>query len=213
MHRLDSGERDVVLRILDANANRCAEGLRVIEEIARFAVEDRPLLLRIKEIRHAARKGMHAFTSAPYRFRDSDEDVGRRCTTESELVRGSMESVARANFARAEEALRVIEEFGKLIDSRAAEEFKALRFELYTLEGTFFEETRARAKLPVSPFLYAILDRASVKAVDLRAAAASLLEGVSTSFSTVQRGWAPRSSEWTFSPLFPPPRPRRSPSS
>lgn len=172
-----SSERDVVLRILDANANRCAEGLRVVEEIARFVVEDQSLLVRIKGIRHAVRKGMDAFTSASYRFRDSREDIGRRCTTDSELSRGSMENIARANFARAEEALRVLEEFGKLVITHVAEEFKALRFELYEIERAFFGKTNPRAKLPVSPFLYAILDRAIVARADVAVTAVSLVEG------------------------------------
>ncbi|HUV36169.1 MAG TPA: thiamine phosphate synthase [Patescibacteria group bacterium] len=177
MGRFTSGEKGVVLRILDANANRCAEGLRVVEEIIRFAAGDKTLLVRIKEIRHAVRTGMGAFTSAPYRFRDSRADVGRTCTTDSELLRGSMENIARANFARAEEALRVLEEFGKLTNVEAAEGFKALRFEMYELERIFFEGAVPRGKLPDPPFLYAILDRAIVAAADVPAAAAALVEG------------------------------------
>lgn len=174
---LMSSERDTILRILDANANRCAEGLRVVEEIARFAVVDQSLLVEIKEIRHAVRRGMDAFTSASYRFRDSREDIGRRCTTESEMSRGSMESIARANFARAEEALRVLEEFGKLVDTHVAEGFKAVRFELYEIERAFFGQTNPHAKLPAAPFLYAILDRAVVAHADVAVTAASLVDG------------------------------------
>jgi thiamine-phosphate pyrophosphorylase len=177
MNRFTSSEKRIVFRILDANANRCAEGLRVIEEIARFAVEDESTLTRIKEIRHAVRDGMNAFASRAYRFRDSLEDVGRTVTTESERLRGSLESVARANFARAEEALRVIEEFGKLLNTQAAERFKALRFELYTCERFFFEGENPRVKFPPSPFLYAILDRALIPARDVAGAVASLVEG------------------------------------
>lgn len=177
MNRFTSSEKRIVFRILDANANRCAEGLRVIEEIARFAVEDESMLRRIKEIRHDVRDGMNVFASRAYRFRDSREDVGRTLTTESERLRGSLDSVARANFARAEEALRVIEEFGKLLNTRAAERFKTLRFELYTLEHVFFEGENPRVKFPPSPFLYAILDRALIAARDVAAAVASLVEG------------------------------------
>ncbi len=177
MNRFTSGEKEIAFRILDANANRCAEGLRVIEEIARFAVEDESMLTRIKEIRHAVRDGMNAFTSRSYRFRDSRGDIGRTVTTESERLRGSLESVARANFARAEEAIRVIEEFGKLLNTQAAEKFKALRFELYTIERSFFGGENPRMKFPPSPFLYAILDRALVRGHELAGAVASLVGG------------------------------------
>ncbi len=177
MNRFTSSEKEIVFRILDANVNRCAEGLRVIEEIARFAAEDESMLARIKDIRHAVRDGMNAFTSRSYRFRDSRDDVGRTVTTESERLRGSLEGVARANFARAEEAIRVIEEFGKLLNAQAAERFKALRFELYTLERFFFAGENPRMKLPPSPFLYAILDRALVPGRELAGTVASLVGG------------------------------------
>ena len=116
MAALNEKERAVVSRILDANANRCAEGLRVVEEIVRFLKEDREFLERCKEIRHAVRRAMGTITKHPYRFRDSAGDVGKDFSTSSETDRDSITAVAKANFARAEEALRVMEEFGKLLD-------------------------------------------------------------------------------------------------
>ena len=50
MMKMDDGERGAVERILDANANRCAEGLRVIEELARFARKDETLQRRMKRM-------------------------------------------------------------------------------------------------------------------------------------------------------------------
>ena len=41
-----------VLRILDANANRGAEGLRVVEEFVRFVLDDRHLTALCKQLRH-----------------------------------------------------------------------------------------------------------------------------------------------------------------
>jgi thiamine-phosphate pyrophosphorylase len=56
MSDLNHTERSVVVRIIDVNANRCAEGLRVVEEIARFSLEDGGLTGRLKEIRHEVRR-------------------------------------------------------------------------------------------------------------------------------------------------------------
>ena len=46
-------ERTKLLRIIDANLNRAREALRVMEEYARFALEDAGLSSAIKETRHA----------------------------------------------------------------------------------------------------------------------------------------------------------------
>jgi thiamine-phosphate pyrophosphorylase len=174
---MEEHEQRAVLRILDANANRCAEGIRVIEEIARFIMESESLTRRLKGIRHEVRSCMDRFTGESYRFRDAREDVGGSFSTGAESYRGSMKEVARANFRRSEEALRVVEEFGKLIDPETAKDVKALRFELYSLEGTFFDGMGTKAELPTVPFLYAILDRSIIPQADVADAAASLVAG------------------------------------
>jgi thiamine-phosphate pyrophosphorylase len=120
---------------------------------------------------------MEGFTGGPYRFRDSGGDVGRGLTTSSESTRESVSSVARANFMRAEEALRVIEEFGKLLNPVLAREYKHLRFELYTLERYFFERAPGYGVLPPTPFLYGILDRSYVSHGDVAGVTEAMIEG------------------------------------
>lgn len=172
-------DRATVARILDANANRCAEGLRVIEEIARFSMQDAPLTARLKEMRHEIRRMAEALSERSLESRNSAADVGSQSATRSEFSRGSIEGVARANFARAQEALRVLEEFGKCIDADKARRFKALRFELYSTEKDFFEGASAPLRMPPSPFLYAILDRSLVSSEAVSSVAAALAgEGV-----------------------------------
>jgi thiamine-phosphate pyrophosphorylase len=168
-------DRGVVLRVLDANANRCAEGLRVVEEIARFSMEDGALTGRLKDARHRVRRSVAALAGGGLAHRDSAGDVGSGSATASELARGSLSGVARANFARAEEALRVLEEFGKLIDEDGSRAFKSLRFELYTIERSFFAETVSAARVPRPPFLYAVLDRSVVDRDDVASVAATLV--------------------------------------
>lgn len=170
-------EKKIVLRILDANANRCAEGLRVVEEIARFAMGNEALFIKLKGIRHSVRRGMEALAGAPYRFRESASDVGKGSGTVSESYRGSLSDVAGANFSRSEEALRVLEEFGKLVGPEPAAEFKRLRFELYGLERNFFEGDEGAGKLPPAPFLYGILDRGRIPRSRLARSCGEMVKG------------------------------------
>jgi len=174
---MNDTSRPVVLRILDANANRCAEGLRVVEEIARFSIESGALTARLKGIRHEVRRAVERLAKGAVSCRDSAGDVGSGSATASELSRGSLEAIARANFARAEEALRVLEEFGKLIDGAGARVFKSLRFTLYAIEGDFFGITGVSARVPPAPFLYAILDRGVVAHGGVLSVAAALVSG------------------------------------
>jgi thiamine-phosphate pyrophosphorylase len=177
MAGINDTERFIVLRIIDANANRCAEGLRVVEEIARFSLEDASLTERLKEIRHEVRGAVARIAAGALAHRDSAADIGSSSATVSELTRGSLGAVARANFARAEEALRVLEEFGKLVDESGATLLKSLRFKLYSIEGDFFGTSGTFARVPSAPFLYAILDRGLVGDADVPAVAAAFVAG------------------------------------
>ncbi|MGB0766077.1 MAG: thiamine phosphate synthase [Phycisphaeraceae bacterium] len=100
-------------RITDANANRSREALRVIEEAARFLVQDAELTGELKAMRHA-------FTSAIKPFnrliadRDTQGDVGTRISTEAEQTRDGPEDVVLAAGSRLAEALRAIEEYAKI---------------------------------------------------------------------------------------------------
>jgi thiamine-phosphate pyrophosphorylase len=134
--RQDSaGDQTVTLRILDAAANRAREGLRVLEDYARFALDDPHLTRRLKESRHALRQALDGLPAeALLRSRDTQADVGTAISTPSEIARRSPADVAQAAFKRAQEAVRSLEEFSKLLSPTAAARFERLRYELYTLE-------------------------------------------------------------------------------
>ncbi len=66
--------------------------------------------------------------------RDSQGDLGAKGMGPHEGKRKDVKAIVQANLRRTEEALRVLEEFGKIIKKGSAEEFKNLRFKLYTLE-------------------------------------------------------------------------------
>jgi hypothetical protein len=123
-----------LLRILDANFNRTAEGLRVCEDIARFILDDRPLTKAFKNVRHDTLEAVKFFKLAELRSaRNIEEDVGTQ-TIKHELKRKKISDIFFANIQRAKESLRVLEELAKLLSPKLSEKFKKLRYELYALE-------------------------------------------------------------------------------
>jgi thiamine-phosphate pyrophosphorylase len=120
-----------VFRIIDANLNRATEGLRVVEEISRFVLDDAWLTLTLKKMRGDVSKVVR---SEMIKARDSAGDVGRETFTTGEKKRVGFTSILTANLKRAQEALRCLEEFSKLIKPEYGRKFKALRFKLYQLE-------------------------------------------------------------------------------
>jgi thiamine-phosphate pyrophosphorylase len=125
-----------VLRIIDANANRLMEGLRVAEEVARFVLDDRKLTEKIKSLRGRVRKALYLLVRGDdiLSSRDSAKDVGKHSYPDTEAQRAGIRQIITSNIKRAEEAARVLEEFGKLSSKEAGKTFKAIRFELYTIE-------------------------------------------------------------------------------
>lgn len=124
-----------IYRILDANVNRAMEGLRVTEEVARFILEDKKLTARIKSLRNSLKKTVGKLSAKDLlKARNSLKDVGGKLYTKEESSRANLKSIYKANIKRAQEALRVLEEFSKLIDPKLGREFKAIRFSLYDIE-------------------------------------------------------------------------------
>ena len=128
-------DRTQTLRIIDAAANRAREGLRVMEDYARFALDDAHLTRRLKECRHQLRESLSALPAEGLlRSRETEADVGTTITTQSESVRQTPLDVAQAACKRVQEAVRSLEEFGKLWSTTAAAQMERLRYTIYTLE-------------------------------------------------------------------------------
>jgi thiamine-phosphate pyrophosphorylase len=122
-------------RIIDASANRAREGLRVAEDYVRFVLDDPGLTRRLKEVRHRLAAALQGFDQdLLIASRDTRDDVGTHIMTPSEQVRENPRAVLTANFKRVAEALRTLEEYGKLIDVWLAGRFEVLRYDVYTLE-------------------------------------------------------------------------------
>jgi thiamine-phosphate pyrophosphorylase len=117
-------------RVIDANLNRLREGIRVVEDIIRYKENNKDIASKLKLLRHQAQ--IKEITKL-LQNRDSINDV-LRTTIKSELNRIDINSIIIANFKRAEESSRVLEELFKLHDIEYSENFKYIRYELYALE-------------------------------------------------------------------------------
>lgn len=141
-------------RLIDANLNRLREGIRVVEDIARYILNDLALASTLKALRHKARIGDSNFLESLLQHRDIKNDI-LKISTPSEKTRESIREIAIANFKRSEESARVLEEIFKLdslnlqdlaIDScecikynKICEIFKAIRYELYDIEIAYLK--------------------------------------------------------------------------
>ncbi|MFA4858206.1 MAG: thiamine phosphate synthase [Candidatus Margulisiibacteriota bacterium] len=150
-----------IYRIFDANINRALEGLRVVEEITRFILEDKKLSTRIKGFRAQVKAVCQTIPRQELliKIRDSQKDVGWKVYPKSEARRADILSIFKANIKRATEALRVLEEFSKLVDPGIGRAFKDLRFMVYDLEKEVYLAMVDYLKLEKLNFnLYVIID-------------------------------------------------------
>jgi len=130
-----SSERGAIFRILDANFNRLREALRVIEESERFFHEKQDTSSVLKKMRDLCREAYCELPQAELLAnRESEKDLGRSTAGVGEMERSDISSITTANFKRAQEASRVLEEYLKTISAVAAKKAKEIRFCLYDLE-------------------------------------------------------------------------------
>lgn len=117
-------------RVVDANLNRLKEGIRVIEDIARYVHNDKERSTALKTLRHQCKiEPLEKLLAS----RDSINDV-LRPTMMSEMNRTDLRSILIANYKRGQESSRVLEELYKIVEPALSERFKQIRYELYTLE-------------------------------------------------------------------------------
>jgi thiamine-phosphate pyrophosphorylase len=143
-----------IARILDANLDRSREGLRIIEEWCRFGLNHSQLAQSCKEMRQE----LAQWHTADLRLaRDTPADVGTSLSHPGEETRSSLENLLQANLCRVQEALRVLEEYGKLYNPLMGESFKQLRYQVYAIESQLLATHRlqqlktARLYLVTSP--------------------------------------------------------------
>ena len=120
-------------RIIDVNLNRLSEGLRVVEDVVRLGLERPRLLAGVRGLRTRIGRETRALRKRVILSRQSETDLGRGDRFDR-AKRKSLEDVLLANFKRAEEASRVLEEVLKVAEPEWAGKFKAVRFRLYDFE-------------------------------------------------------------------------------
>jgi thiamine-phosphate pyrophosphorylase len=151
-----TGEMDTG-RVIDAAANRAREALRVIEDYCRFVLDDAFLCRQWKEMRHGLAEALAGLAGQRLlEARDTVRDVGREISTPSEQIRNSPEAVVQANCKRLQEALRSLEEFGKLQSPHLGRTLEKLRYHSYTLERAVVLGADARRRLAAAR-LYVLL--------------------------------------------------------
>ncbi len=136
--------RDAI-RIIDANLNRAREALRVMEEFARFSLEDGNLSASLKNTRHALAACIpNSLERARMANRDIRNDVGTTIDAPGERDRADLPEVLRAACKRLTESLRALEEYGKTVDSSFAAVIESLRYDAYELERRLLRTCEAR---------------------------------------------------------------------
>lgn len=135
-------------RVLDAAANRAREALRVLEDYCRFCLDDAFLSGELKRLRHDLAETLADLSSGLLlEARETLRDVGTSISTAAERERHGLRDVAQANFKRLQEALRSLEEFGKLFGGDVGERVERLRYRSYTLERALLLGAAARERL------------------------------------------------------------------
>lgn len=137
-----------LFRIIDANINRASEGIRVLEDIARFYYNNASLTEKLKRLRHEIRKNIMEYLPQCISERNALDDVGLPVSGSLNVDgRNDLFEVIAANFKRCQEALRVIEENLKLLGKyQLSKLYERLRFECYTLEKEYISADWALEK-------------------------------------------------------------------
>jgi thiamine-phosphate pyrophosphorylase len=145
-----------LLRLVDANLNRTSEGLRVVEDVSRFILNDRKLFLKLKDLRHNLIQKCSILGDDLLRQREVEKDVGAEHPSAKV---NDLASVVRANFRRVEQSLRAMEEVARTpAFPLPGEVFSQMRFLSYELEKELWSSLKRKEKKDKLHGLYAILD-------------------------------------------------------
>jgi thiamine-phosphate pyrophosphorylase len=146
-------------RIIDANSNRAMEGLRTLEEYARFRLELPELNEQLKQVRHELGATLASLDRAQLlASRDTAGDVGTKFEVAGESRRDSLEAVVTAAAQRVQQALRCLEEYGKVLSPPFARRVEGLRYRVYDLCAAVERLSLQQASQPWPARLYLLID-------------------------------------------------------
>jgi thiamine-phosphate pyrophosphorylase len=167
-----------VLRIIDASLNRIGEGLRVLEEYARFSLNDTALTQQLKNLRHKLVRVDARMQTQLLRGRDSQGDVGADMEVPGESKQRDIAGTISANARRVQESLRVMEEIARDPDlNLETDAYKKARFDLYTVEKELLTRMLRKDKLKRLAGLYVIIDIAFLSGRSIARVAMETIQG------------------------------------
>ena len=150
-----------MLRAVDANLDRLGEGLRVLEDVTRFLLDDRELCRQLKFLRHKLVEEIRPMEQQLLAARKARQDVGAFVRSPGGAKHKDLLALVKANARRTQESLRVLEEFARLSSIPRfanATELEQLRFRVYELEQEIISKLLRRDKVNRLAGLYLILD-------------------------------------------------------
>ena len=147
-----------IFQIIDANLDRAREGLRVLEDWARFGLEKNEYVTKIKNFRQILGKNHLEIYK---QTRNYIEDQYKGLSHLEQFNRKTPEQIINANAGRVQEALRVIEEFSRLHNNKLSRIASEIRYEIYTLEIDllYLSKSKNSMELLKENDLYVITDQ------------------------------------------------------
>ena len=120
-----------IYQIIDANLDRAREGLRVLEDWARFGLGKEKYVEKIKNFRQILGKNhLEVYKQS----RNHTQDKCKGLIHQEQIKRKTPQQIISSNSGRVQEALRVIEEFSRLSDNKLSKIASQIRYEIYTIE-------------------------------------------------------------------------------
>ncbi len=135
-----------VAKVIDANLDRAREGLRVIEDWCRFGLVRKDLVITLKDFRHQLGK---QHKESYKRTRSTKEDPATQLSHPSQNNRANPLDIVFANCARAQEALRVIEEFSRESNQELAMVSAEIRYGVYEIEKEILKSSDKNRRLVI----------------------------------------------------------------
>jgi thiamine-phosphate pyrophosphorylase len=167
-------------RLVDASINRIAEGLRYLEDVARFLLNDSALTQQLKVLRHNLVISELSFQKQLLSSRDAVEDIGLGIVVKQEDERRDLITSIIANSRRVQEALRTLEELSKInrFSKRLTpQKFEQARFNVYTIEKELAARLARLYKLLRIRGIYVVFDMQALNGRDHLEIAQQVIKG------------------------------------
>ena len=148
-------------RLIDASINRAAEGLRYMEDIARFLLDNAELTETLKNMRHALIPDDWQLHKYLLSARNTAGDVGVEIKAAGRKESRDLMSSVIANARRVQESLRTLAEITKveqISNELTSGQLEKIRYSLYTVEKNLLSQLERNKKRERVNGLYIIID-------------------------------------------------------